>query len=208
MKKARLFTLLVALFALIACDPETPTDETKNKNHDDPYTMYIHLTAEGETPIKHTLSQKNDWASGELAVKSGTKYQLRIQYLDKEGEDITGQFATNGEDKIHQHFFLSNVRSLKIQDYILYQYADTTPWNKDVSEGAKLTAETNPIGLKGEITFLKPDSQFTLWITLLHDTGGDKRLTDGTFSKWHTLPKEKAYMAFDINVHIPIKVEK
>lgn len=215
MKRIRLYALFLTLFVAMACDsqplkPKAPTDETLHKNHDDPYYMELHLTAGGEENLVHKLSQAANWASEQpLKVKANVKYLLKIKYFDKNKKEITGQFATNGEEKIHQHFFLEDPRVTKvgIQKFINYQYADTQPWDKSIEEGATLIGEKNPIGLKGDISFLQSGSKFRLWIALLHDTSGDKRLKKGGFAQWHKIPREKAFLGWDINVYIPVIVE-
>ncbi|MDO5036113.1 MAG: hypothetical protein Q4D93_04040 [Porphyromonas sp.] len=203
----------VLMLALSACGgnalkPKDPHDETKHKHHDEPYSMTVTLQTEGEPDIKLEITQDKDWESKELRVKAGVEYQMRLRYFAKDGDEITGEFATHGEDKIHQHFFTAKEKGVKILDRMKYRYADTDPWDKEVKEGAKLVGDKNPIGLKGMVTFLPTEEKsFTLWISMLHDLSGDKRLKDGTFGVWHERPQEKLQMGFDLNIYIPVVVE-
>lgn len=48
-----------------------------------------------------------------------------------------------------------------------YLYVDTTPWDKTKhSKEAEITGDSNPIGLKGVIRFLKDRKEFDL--SLIH----------------------------------------
>lgn len=69
-----------------------------------------------------------------------------MRYYNKAGTEITGQFAANGQEKIHQHFFISSKGD--IRDYMAYRYADTDPWNKTTEQGAQLLT-ANPHRPKG-----------------------------------------------------------
>lgn len=139
---------------------------------------------EGEThaPVDPATREWTDksFSPSRDALLSDRSYGLIIRMYNKAGKDITGQFATNGEDMRHQFFFTAeNIRptkygdrSLKFADgdyrYMYYYYFDTTPWDKTIEEGAKYTGISNPIGLKGFFQFPVINSRFELKLTLLH----------------------------------------
>lgn len=215
-------TLLLPLLALTACNgdgglvptPKKPTDETRNKLHDDPTKLIIQLFEVGTEPINSlVLEQSNEWKGPILEVEAGKEYHLWVRYYNKAGTEITGQFATNGQEKIHQHFFISSKGD--IRDYMAYRYADTDPWNKTTEQGAQLLT-ANPIGLKGIVSFTKSGITFPVKMRLLHDYSGDKRLRDddkktglkvGDFAPWYYVPRQKANQGWDINVDFEITVK-
>lgn len=100
----------------------------------------------------------------------GNFYSLVIKYYNAKGEDITYQFVTNGQEKIHQHFFIpvkgsvkkwdasndeSELTNLpvdenKVIDIFKYWYMDTDPHDKLMSDSqAKLIGDKDPRGFKG-----------------------------------------------------------
>ena len=93
---------------------------------------------------------------------------------------MNSQFIENGQDNIHQHFFTpENVKPTfdgqpeaddnEPQKLVDYLYVDTTPWDKTKhSKEAEITGDSNPIGLKGVIRFLKDRKEFDLKIRLYH----------------------------------------
>lgn len=111
------------------------------------------------------------------------KYALLVKLYNKEGKEITGQFATDGEDRRHQFFFTArSIRPTEYGDaalkgkypdgdyrYMYYYYFDTTPWDQTMyDEGTRFSGISNPIGLKGFFEFPVADSRFDLQLTLLH----------------------------------------
>ena len=193
-------TLLPAACSL---EPEAPVDERRSKDHGDPTRVVLtlrhgawdgtHFTPEtGETAdtreqtITYALQPELGWAplSGTPAGfvvrrAEGTQhaYELRIRYFDISGEDITRQFVDNGQDKIHQHFFIPDAvytpdstarpdeaRSNRVYTYT---YADTTPWYDELSTpGTRLTGDVNPIGFKGVLQF-KEARDLPIYLRLL-----------------------------------------
>ena len=186
------FLLGCATLLPTACslEPEAPVDERRSKDHGDPTRVVLtlhhgawdgtHFTPEtGETAdtreqtITYALQPELGWAplagtpAGFVVRRAeGTQhaYELRIRYFDISGEDITRQFVDNGQDKIHQHFFIPDAvytpdstarpdeaRSNRVYTYT---YADTTPWYNELSTpGTRLTGDVNPIGFKGVLQF-------------------------------------------------------
>lgn len=167
--------------------------------------------------------EKQSWTDGTFApdkVNSGhTQYGMIIRYFNAAGEEITGQFATGGQEQIHQHFFIAkNIRPLKgsrkaapkadpLHEYYYYYYFDTNPWNKMIREGSKFTGISNPIGLKGYFEFYQPESAFDLNILLLHARGSKYNSKTGKASPFTgPTPGQKLKDDFDLNVTIPVYV--
>ena len=132
---------------------------------------------------------------------------------DKEGKEITGQFATNGEDKRHQFFFTArNIRPTKFGDpdmkfadgdyrYMYYYYFDTDPWDKTLNDGAKYTGISNPIGLKGFMEFPVTESRFELQLTLLHARSSKFSGEGGRPSPFYGMTrKQRATDVVDVNL--------
>ena len=174
------------LLAACSLEPEAPVDERRSKDHGDPtrveltlrhgawdgtiFTPDVGETADTrEQTITYALQPELGWAplagtpaGFNVRRAEGVQhaYELRIRYFDLAGEDITRQFIDNGQDKIHQHFFIPDAvftpdsvarpdeqRSDRVYTYT---YADTTPWYDELSTpGTKLTGDVNPIGFKG-----------------------------------------------------------
>ena len=202
MNKIFSFLLLLLIGVITACssDPVTPIDERKNKDHGDPAKVVLTLT-QGKLSIANTfvpdadksaqvityaLQEGKGWQPAEGSAegwkvstdKEGAAYQLTIRYYDYSGADITSQFVTNGQDRIHQHFFIpQNVRTtngtpLPNEEHsdrpYSYLYLDTTPW--DGAMGAadvKLIGPDNPIGMKGVFQFHAPRN-IMMNIRLMH----------------------------------------
>lgn len=161
---------------------------------------------------------KRDWTDQTFVADkdaglSDRQYGLIIKMYDKEGKEITGQFATNGEDKRHQFFFTArNIRptkfgnpALKFADgdfhYMYYYYFDTDPWDKTLHDGAKYTGISNPIGLKGFMEFPVTESRFELQLTLLHARSSKFSGVGGRPSPFYGMtPKQRATDVVDINL--------
>ena len=161
---------------------------------------------------------KRDWTdqtfiAEDQAGLANRQYGLLIKMYDKEGKEITGQFATNGEDKRHQFFFTArNIRPTKFGDpamkfddgdyqYMYYYYFDTDPWDKTLHDGAKYTGISNPIGLKGFMEFPVTESRFELQLTLLHARSSKFSGEGGRPSPFYGMtPKQRATDVVDINL--------
>ncbi|WP_297131189.1 hypothetical protein [uncultured Porphyromonas sp.] len=161
---------------------------------------------------------KRDWTdqtfiAEDQAGLANRQYGLIIKMYDKEGKEITGQFATNGEDKRHQFFFTArNIRPTKFGDptmkftdgdcqYMYYYYFDTNPWDKTLYDGAKYTGISNPIGLKGFMEFPVTEIRFELQLTLLHARSSKFSGKDGRPSPFYGMtPKQRATDVVDINL--------
>lgn len=146
------------------------------------------------------------------------QYALEIHFYDKKGEEITGQFATNGQEKIHQHFFhAKDIAPLKGFEkpekypenfnFMYYNYFDTTPWDKTMNTGAKYTGISNPIGLKGYFEFYVPYVTFDLNIMLMHAYTSKYDTKDGKPTPFYGPTKEqKGKSVFDLNFKVPVVV--
>lgn len=161
---------------------------------------------------------KRDWTDRSFSVHSDAGLSDRqcgliIKMYDKEGREITGQFATNGEDKRHQFFFTAcNIRPTKFGDqtkkyddgvyhYMYYYYFDTDPWDKTLNDGAKYTGISNPIGLKGFMEFPVTEIRFELQLTLLHARSSKFSGEGGRPSPFYGMTrKQRATDVVDINL--------
>ena len=163
-------------------------------------------------PAKRDWTDRTFNAARDAGI-SLRQYGLLIKMYDKEGKEITGQFATNGEDKRHQFFFTArNIRptkfgnpAMKFDDgdyhYMYYYYFDTDPWDKTLYSGAKYTGISNPIGLKGFMEFPVTESRFELQLTLLHARSSKFSGEGGRPSPFYGMTtKQRATDVVDINL--------
>lgn len=163
-------------------------------------------------PAKRDWTDQSFYASRDAGL-SDRQCGLIIKMYDKEGREITGQFATNGEDKRHQFFFTArNIRPTKFGDpdmkyadgdyrYMYYYYFDTDPWDKTLNDGAKYTGISNPIGLKGFMEFPVTESRFELQLTLLHARSSKFSGEGGRPSPFYGMTrKQRATDVVDINL--------
>lgn len=164
-----------------------------------PTTWHGNATAEGakyfntSQKITYVLDKEKGWGPAQDSPTSfkvrhangyhtpletqphpGVFYSLIIKYYNVEGKEITDQFLTNGQEKIHQHFFIPKENSIKswtkdgtgsaitnfpkgenrVVDVVDYFYMDTDPWNKSFGEKqAKLIDANDPRGFKGIMRF-------------------------------------------------------
>ena len=238
------FLLGCATLLPTACslEPEAPVDERRSKDHGDPTRVVLtlrhgawdgtHFTPEtGETAdtreqtITYALQPELGWAplSGTPAGfvvrrAEGTQhaYELRIRYYDISGEDITRQFVDNGQDKIHQHFFIPDAvytpdstarpdeaRSNRVYTYT---YADTTPWYDELSTpGTRLTGDVNPIGFKGVLQF-KEARDLHIYIRLMHARVSKFNKRDHSLSPFYApTPGQLQEDAWDIAMRFPVQ---
>ena len=143
-------------------------------------------------------------------------YELRIRYFDISGEDITRQFVDNGQDKIHQHFFIPDAvyttdstarpdeaRSNRVYTYT---YADTTPWYNELSTpGTRLTGDVNPIGFKGVLQF-KEARDLHIYIRLMHARVSKFNKRDHSLSPFYApTPGQLQEDAWDIAMRFPVQ---
>lgn len=187
----------------------------------------VHLNKIQKVTIEHT--EKGWHPSAESAkqfnvrstphdAKGQNVYALWIKYYNAKGEEVTGEFVENGQDQIHQHFFIprdikntfdgvSENDDTNPATLFEYFYCDTDPWDKNRhNEGAKLIGDKNPIGLKGYFKFLKPRKQFVLNIELMH----------AAKSKWDAKGQASPFYApslaqrqrdhWDLKIKIPVVV--
>ncbi|MDD7317436.1 MAG: hypothetical protein SOZ80_01965 [Prevotella sp.] len=142
-------------------------------------------------------------------------YLVFINYYNAKGELINGEFMTNGQENIHQHFFTAeNItratsRALKLGDKVMdYLYVDTDPWDKTVhGDHAKLIGKTNPIGFKGVVRFMQSNVKFDLRIRLYHGYKSKIDPKTKTFSPFDDPAKVLIQRGtWDVNMSIPVVV--
>ena len=235
--KALLLALL-AVFAFAACsdDPSNPQNEIEKKEHGDPVKARLVLTkghmhgqydfhAEADSQvIVFSTTSTTGWAAEDLdsfVVEAGipegeddsVAYALNIYYYDINGNLINDQFVTNGQDKIHQHFFVAddvtpneesltylyNENTRKLYDYT---YADTDP-----TDATKIIGSTNPIGFKGYFRFNTAEKKFNLGINLMHSISS-KYAADGSTSPYYRPSAQQRQVDhWDLKINIPVTIE-
>lgn len=145
-------------------------------------------------------------------------YGLKIQYFDAHGHEVTGEFVENGQDKIHQHFFMpSNIKALTnggdsstdnvtAPNLFQYTYLDTNPWNGIAGKnGTTITGGTNPVGIKGWFNFLTTYKKFELDIWLMH--AQVSKFVNGTASPYYApTANQLALEHFDIKMKVPVVI--
>lgn len=263
MKKRRnlnqLFRLLCLFFAVsvmlcgaVSCNktPEIPTDETKEKNHEDPYRAEL-ILVEGHLHGKYAFHQdpevegvrylkkiqkmvfefsEKGWGItnegvSHFCVRSTSReskgqqvYGLWINYYNAKGEQINSEFVQNGQDLIHQHFFIpKNITPTfdgesapddeNLASIYEYVYCDTDPWNKNMhNEGAELIGDKNPIGFKGYFKFLKERKSFDISVELMHAVVS-KFDENGAVSPFYAPSKaQRQRDHWDLKIKVPIMV--
>lgn len=145
---------------------------------------HFHLSDESPNKMLIVRSKVYEGFSGVLG--------LWINYFDKEGNNITGNFA-NAQ---HQHFFAvknpkpnfdGDAEALKgksTDDFIHYHYGDTDPWDKsNKREKAPFIGQEDPRGLKGYFWFNQERMSFDLEIQLYHSKASKEGSTYSTPSK-------------------------
>lgn len=162
-------------------------------------------------------------------------FALIIRYYDKKGDDITLEFVQDGQDQIHQHFFMLdkveptfngeheksdtikqkvNNNGLiinkniveRIKENFFYRYCDSSPYNKSVlAKEATTIGDKNPIGFKGYFKFYKERKAVEMRIPLMH--ARTSKFKNGKPSPYY-LPTaaQRGSEHWDIEVKIPIKV--
>ena len=241
MNKIFSFLLLLLIGVITACssDPVTPIDERKNKDHGDPAKVVLTLT-QGKLSIANTfvpdadksaqvityaLQEGKGWQPAEGSAegwkvstdKEGAAYQLTIRYYDYSGADITSQFVSNGQDRIHQHFFIpQNVRTTngtplpneeRSDRPYSYLYLDTTPWDGAMGDAdVKLIGPDNPIGMKGVFQFHAPRN-IMMNIRLMH-AHESKFTKSGKPSPYYApTPGQLLNESWDLQMTIPVNVQ-
>lgn len=153
----------------------------------------------GKEPINPaTANWTDEKFSPEGSATGLWQYALIIKMYAANGDEITGQFSSPEESRIHQIFFVpKDITSTKFGDqsrtyspdytFLNYYYMDTDPWNTSIHQvleplkrkhasdeeinNAKNKAfkgVSNPIGLKGFIEFYQIDTRFNLNIKMMH----------------------------------------
>ncbi len=187
----KIFSLLgLSMLLLIGgCKPETPNDETKEKNHQDTHSLEVVFTPgtmEGDKfvadkngkVLKFSAGVDTKWIqSNKVEPLPNVQYFVEIRHYSAGGSLINGELATNGEDKIHQHFFVPmDTGDLPISQIIDYRYLDTDPWDAPMTTDSKVIGKENPLGLKGVMTFKTPGMSLGIRLRLMH----------GRATKWNS----------------------
>lgn len=172
---------------------------------------------QGKKPFDLATKELTDatFEAKDLQV-GGRPHLLTVQFFSADGKEITREFATEEESRIHQMFFIpekikptpfhANPGKAFTPDYnyIGYYYLDTTPW-----DGAKkaFTGISNPIGLKGDIEFYEPDTSFTLHIRLMHATESKYDKAGKTSPFYRPTKRQLSVEDWeDLDIRIPIVV--
>ena len=175
-----------------------------------PATKQWEFGSEGQ---KKFYVQKAPWYGGMPAPI----YILFIKYYTAAGKEITDQFQTEDQRKIHQHFFMAeDVKTLpggkveaddqETQKLFEYLYCDTDPWDMSAKDGAKLIGKKSPTGFKGVLRFLKTRKAFDMHIMLYH--GYKSKFIDGDKTCPYYKPDNRLYQSgtFDISYKIPFVI--
>ncbi len=159
----------------------------------------------------HVTSQSDGFKVKNQIDNPNIVYRLKMDYYNAKGELMNSQFYTNGQDKIHQHFFsmykeveyngkkgsarVTNKAELPYD----YRYADELNGN--------YIAETNPMGFDGFLRFTKSGTKFQLSVDLLH-AAQSKFDAKGKPSPFY-LPSKTLLSTglWDINVKLPIEID-
>lgn len=214
-----LFTALSALMIIVtSCKPKAPVDETKQKNHQDTHKIEITFTPgtmekdkfipSNEASATIIASQESGWRQDKvITVRADTPYFVQVKHYSKSGQPINREYATNGEDRIHQHFFMPKIKNceLKATDIIDYKYLDTDPWDAPISTDAKVIGKENPIGLKGTMTFKVPTEHLQIRLRLLH-ARGSKWSSEGKVSPFYQPSIWTANGQYDLDFTFEVNV--
>lgn len=238
--------LALGLLAMTACgnDPVTPTDETKNKLHGDPVTARLTFESVAYDSTTHTYTRQVFGVSPakqvvNFAIREGewkpdnvqplsmlayrdelpVSYLLHIDYFDAHGQSMNYQFIENGQDMIHQHFFMAEAVAIaglarpdlrRTNKLYRYTYLDTTPFaHEPGSTHTMITGNTNPIGFRGLLQFTQPKATLSLNIWLLHalNTQRGKYLDDThtiTAPYYRFTPSQAAGGVWDIKMPVDL----
>lgn len=174
------------------------------------------LTEKGWGPTEDSSKQFN--VLGAMAGDEGhVVYGLWINYYNAQGKLITGEFVENGQDQIHQHFFIPrNVEPTfdgikeaddeNVSNMFDYTYCDTNPWNETLHSGkGKLSGDKNPVGLKGYFKFNKTRKKFDLNIELMH--AAKSKFENGIASPYYKPSnKQRQVDHWDLKIRVPVLI--
>lgn len=182
--------------------------------------------------LKFTL-EKGKWVAdpaNEMVNLMGNTYgkevhgvnAFDIHYFDKDGKEITTQYATPENRKLYQHFFMAkNITSgyadtEKIEmknglDFMHYTYCDTDPSDKSNHfDGAKFLDEAECVGMKGYFEFMASYKKFNLEIRLMR--ANVSKLNEGKMSPFYEptskqLEKEEWLPEISIPINLYMSVD-
>lgn len=202
-----------------SCKPKEAVDETRQKNHQDTHKIEITFTPgvmEGDKFIPSNepsasiiASQASEWRQNKvITLQTNAPYFVQVKHYSKSGQSINREYATNGEDRIHQHFFMPKIEksNLSATSIIDYRYLDTDPWDAPISTDAKVIGKENPIGLKGVMTFKVPTEQLKIRLRLLH-ARGSKFSSEGKVSPFYQPSVWTANGQYDLDFTFELNVK-
>lgn len=148
-------------------------------------------------------------------------YAMVINYYNKAGELINGEFLEGNLSQEYQHFFtVSDIRptfdgvtettDANSPDFFAYQYCDTDPWNKtNKFGGARFVGAENPVGFKGFFQFHKARKTLVLNVKLMKTKASKLtgKSSDGTAipSPWYfPTAEQRQSAAWFPTLQIPI----
>lgn len=239
-------TVVLATTSACSSDPVKPEDETKNKLHDDPVKARLTFETVAYDSTTKTYQRQNFAGTTakqvvEFAIVGGqwsrlgdtvrvlqhtaqvpVSYLLHIDYYDAQGQPMNYQFVTNGQDVIHQHFFMpenvyiSGVRKAELRRtgaLYHYDYLDTTPYDREPGlSGVQMIGGVNPIGFRGVLQFTQADAKYDMFVWLLHalNTQRGKYLNDARTELAPYYRFTQAQLAggsWDIQMPVPVRVQ-
>lgn len=175
------------------------------------------LTDKGWKPTENSPKRFAVLGAMQDVTNGYAVYGLWINYYDAHGKLINGEFVENGQDQIHQHFFIPrNIEPTfdgiaeadddKPGEMFDYIYCDTNPWNKTMhSKEGKLTGDKNPIGFKGYFKFNKTRKKFNLSIELMH--AAKSKFENGKTSPYYQPSRKQIQVNhWDLKIKVPVVV--
>lgn len=243
--RTALAVLCLGLTASCGSDPVAPVDERLQKLHGDPASArltfetvaydsttqtYTRQAFAGATPkqvVEYKLANGQWSLIGDTVrvlphtADASVSYVLHIDYFDAHGRAMNEQFVTNGQDIIHQHFFMPEDVQVNGQAQFdlrrtgalyRYTYLDTKPHDREPgASGVAVIGQTNPIGFRGVLQFTQANARYRIFVWLLHslNTQRGKYLNDDRTQVapyYRFTNAQLAGGAWDIQMPIPVRV--
>lgn len=130
-------------------------------------------------------------------------YRLQMKYYDEHGKLMNEQFYTQGQNNIHQHFFVTYKDNKLVTDKQAlpydYRYADELNGN--------YVADKDPLGFDGFIRFTKPATSFDLSIEMLHAAGSKYDGQGKPSPFYHPSDQLRKNGDWDVSVKVPVTIE-
>lgn len=185
MKKILTFLGILSLLGGCTKAPE-PENEKNAKGHDEAAKIQLVFSQESDRSqqqiftfeldeaTKNIVRKKDGRTLGEneapLVLDRNQKYILEMTYFNIRGEVMNGEFLTEVQRPIHQHFFTIN----SYKDASGQEFTDTS----GVWDYAYQDEDNDPVGLKGIFTPHIGDISFSLRVRLFHITSGNKYINN------------------------------